>query len=214
MHVKRTWYAMRRSPAGVLFDVLNHLFLILFAISVLYPFWTTLILSFSPVDEATSLGFKLWINEWSVAAYRFAFSKYGNMGVAYANSIFRTVVGTLLAVAFTLCAAYPLSDRDLPARSFLTIVLLVTMFFGGGLVPTYLLIRRIGLMNTRAVLILPMLVNVFYVIIVRNFLMTLDKAYEDAAFIDGANYVQILIRVIVPLSKPVIATVALWSQPP
>ena len=93
----------------------------------------------------------------------------------------------------------------------LTIVLLITLFFAGGLVPNYLLIRRLGLIDTRWALILPLAVNGFYIIIARNFLMTIDPAYEDAALVDGAGYPEILARIIVPLSKPIIATLALWT---
>lgn len=202
---------LKRSVGGWVFDSVNYLFLILFSLSIIYPFWTTILLSFSPMDEANSLGFKLWNGEWSTGAYKFAFSRYGNMGVAYVNSIFRTVVGTLGALLFALCASYPLAKKRLPGRTFLTILILITMFFSGGIIPQYLLIRKLDLVNTRAVLILPNLVVGFHVIIMRNFLMTIDEAYEEAALMDGANYVQILARVIVPLSKPVIAVVALWT---
>ncbi|MBT3272144.1 MAG: carbohydrate ABC transporter permease [Spirochaetales bacterium] len=202
---------MKRSFGGWAFDTLNHLVLILLAASIIYPFWTTLLLSFSPMSESNSLGFKLWINEWSTGAYKFAFSTYGNMGVAYVNSIYRTVLGTTLAVIFALAAAYPLSKRNLPGRTFLTIIILITMFFSGGMITSYLLIRTLGLMNTRMALILPNLAIGFHIIIMRNFLMTIDDAYEESALLEGANYVQILLRIIVPLSKPVIATIALWS---
>jgi putative aldouronate transport system permease protein len=202
---------MKRSVSGWVFDSVNHLLLILFALTIIYPFWTTILLSFSPMHEANSLGFKLWINNWSVASYKFAFSKYGNMGIAYTNSIIRAVLGTVGTIIFTLCAAYPLSKRRIPGRSFLTILILITMFFSGGIIPQYLLIRQLGLVNTRAVLILPTLVAGFYVIIVRNFLMTIDDAYEEAALMDGANYIQILTKIMVPLSRPVIAVVALWT---
>ena len=131
--------------------------------------------------------------------------------MAYGNSIFRTVVGTFLGIAFTLAAAYPLSKKRLPGRNVMTITILVTMFFGGGLIPTYLLIRRLGMLDSRWVLIVPTMTAGFHVIIMRNFIMTIDEAYEEAAFMDGANYLQVLLRIIIPLSKPVIATVALWK---
>ena len=149
--------------------------------------------------------------KWNVGAYKFALSKYGSVPVAYINSIFRTVMGTVLTIVITLLAAYPLSKILIPGRNMLTIFILITMFFSGGLIPSYLLIRRLGLFDTRWALILPSLAIGFYTIIMRNFLMTIDSAYEDSAFIDGANYFQILVRIIIPLSKPVIATIALWT---
>lgn len=202
---------MKRSFGGWLFDSANHIFLLLFSLSIIYPFWTTILLSFSPMHEANSLGFKLWIFNWSTSAYQFAFSRYGNLGVSYTNSIFRTVIGTVGAIVFALCAAYPLAKRKLPGRSLLTIVILITMFFSGGIIPQYLLVRKLGLINTRAALILPNLVVGFHIIIMRNFLMTIDEAYEEAAIIDGANYLQVLLRIVIPLSKPVIAVIALWT---
>ncbi len=207
----RAFHALHPSFGSRLSRVGMYVFLTLFALSIVYPFWVTLLTSFSTVEEVTSLGFKFWISEWSFGAYQFAFSEYGNAQVAYYNSIYRTVLGTFVAVAMTLLAAYPLAKRNLPARNLLTIVLLITLFFAGGLVPNYLLIRRLGLIDTRWALILPLAVNGFYIIIARNFLMTIDPAYEDAALVDGAGYPSILARIIVPLSKPIIATLALWT---
>ncbi len=200
----------RKSPGEIVFDVFNAFLLILFCLTIFYPFWNTLLISMASGSDVNSLGFRFWITSWNLNAYRLAFSKYGHVGIAYLNSIFRTVVGTIAGVIVTLLAAYPLSKRDIPGRNLMTIYILITMFFSGGLIPTYLLIRNIGLFNTRAALILPLLVQGYYVIIMRNFLMTIDPAFEESAFMDGANYLQILVRIIVPLSKPVIATIALW----
>lgn len=207
---KRPSYLSRKSAGDIIFDILNHAFLAGFALTIVYPFWVTILTSFSDVDSASSLGLKLWIPEWQLAAYRYAFSSYGNVGIAYANSIFRTVVGTLLSVSATVLMAYPLSKKEIPFRNAMTIFLLITMFFSGGLIPTYLLVRNLGLIDSRWALILPQLVVGFNVIITRNFLMSLDRAFEESAFMDGANYLQILTRIVVPLSKPVIATISLW----
>ncbi len=182
----------------------------LFCLSILYPFWTTVLLSFSGVGEGMSLGFHVWIGEWRLSAYQFITDRYGHLGRIFFNSVFRTVVGTFLTVCFTLLAAYPLSKKRIPGRNIMTIYLLITMFFSGGLIPTYLLVRSLGLINTRWVLIVPNLTMPFYIIIMRNFLMTIDDSYEEAAFMDGASYPQILVRIIVPLSTAVIATITLW----
>ena len=200
-----------RSTGDIIFDVSNYIFLTAFCLSVLYPIWTTVLLSFSGVEDASTLGFHLWIEEWRLTAYQFALSRYGKVPVAYFNSVFRTVVGTFLTVIWTLLAAYPLSKRNLPGRNILTLFILFTMFFSGGLIPLYLLIRSLGLFDTRLVLILPGMAVGFYTIIMRNFLMTIDDAYEESAFMDGANYAHILVHIIVPLCKPVLAVVALWT---
>jgi putative aldouronate transport system permease protein len=210
IRIKKVYFG-GRSFGSAVFDFLNVLFLILAAVTFTYPFWITLLTSFASERESMLLGFHLWISEWQLNAYKFLFSEYGSVGTAYINSIVRTVAGTFLIVVFTLLAAYPLSKKNLPGRTFITIYFLITMFFGGGLVPTYLWIRKIGLLNNRLVLILPLLANAFYIIIMRNFLMTIDSAYEEAALVDGAGYFHILFRIIVPLSKPVIATISLWA---
>lgn len=208
---RRPRFLSRKTPGEVVFDALNYAFLFLFSLTILYPFWSTILLSFSTVEEATSLGFHVWIKTWTLSAYKFAMSRYGSVPIAYANSIFRTLAGTLLTLVVTLLAAYPLSKKNLPGRNAVTIFILVTMFFSGGIIPSYLLIRSLGLIDKRLVLFLPGLAGGFNIVITRNFLMTLDKSYEESAFMDGANYAQILARIVVPLSKPVIATVALWT---
>lgn len=207
---RRPRFLSRKTAGGVVFDAANLVFLSVFSATILYPFWSTLLLSFSPVDEATSMGFRIWVHHWTTTAYKFALSRYGNVSTGYVNSVLRTGIGTPLAVLATMLAAYPLSKRNLPGRTFLTLYVLITMFFTGGLIPTYLVIRSYGLIDNRLVLILPLAVSGFNVVIMRNFLMTIDRAYEDSAFIDGANYLQILMRIVMPLSKPVLATIALW----
>ena len=201
----------RRSAGGVAFDLVNALLMALFALSILVPFWIMLVLSFTPNEWANDLGLKLWTREWSLATYRFALSSYGDVVTAYGNSIFRTVVGTAAILMATVAAAYPLSKKRLPGRTLMTVVILITMVFSGGFITLYLVVRGVGLLNSRWALILPSMGNGFYILIVRNFLMTIDDAYEEAAFIDGANYLQILTRVMLPLSKPVLAVIALWA---
>ncbi|NYE03420.1 putative aldouronate transport system permease protein [Bacillus niacini] len=193
-----------------LFDILNVTGFILFSIIVLYPFWQTIVLSFSDANASSSLGVHLWPDRWIMDAYEFVFS-YGNIMRAYVNTIIRTVAGTILIVTFTVLAAYPLSKKELPYRNFFTIFFLIAMFFSGGMIPDYLLIKNLGLLDNSLSLILPSAVNVFFIIIMRNYFMTIDKGIEESAIIDGANYFQILTKIIIPISKPVIATVALWA---
>ncbi|MBO0991730.1 carbohydrate ABC transporter permease [Bacillus sp. SD088] len=181
-----------------------------FSFLVLYPFWQTFVLSFSDPNQASSLGANLWPEKWISDAYQFVFG-YGHIMKAYMNTIVRTVAGTFLIVAFTTLAAYPLSKRELPFRNTITIFFLIAMFFSGGIIPDYLLVKNLGLIDTRWALILPTAVNVFYIIIMRNYFMTIDKGIEESAMMDGASYFTILTKIILPLSKPVIATIALWA---
>ncbi|WP_284645213.1 carbohydrate ABC transporter permease [Paenibacillus silviterrae] len=193
-----------------LFDLFNVSLISLFSIAVIYPFWQTFVLSFSNADDASALGFHIWPSRWVTDAYQFVFT-YQNILVAYLNTIVRTTFGTLLIVASTLLVAYPLSKKDLPFRNFFTAFFLITMFFSGGLIPNYLLIKNLGLLDNQLALILPGAVNVFSIIVMRNYLMTIDKGLEESAFMDGAGYFKILTQIMIPLSKPVIATVALWA---
>ena len=107
--------------------------------------------------------------------------------------------------------AYTLSKKELPGRTLLTIILLITMFFSGGLIPTFLLIRQLQLYNTFLVLVLPGMVNVFNVLIMRNFFASVDRGVEESALIDGARYLRVLVSIIVPISMPIIATITLCS---
>ena len=199
-----------RSIPGRIFDVGNALVLFLISVTILYPFWNLFLSSFSPFDEVSSLGLHLWIQRWTLNSWRFVFID-NDLFVAYANTLYRAFFGTSLTLLVTFTAAYALSKPDLPGRSFLTVCFVLTMFFSGGLIPTYLLIRSLGLMNTRWVLIIPIAMNVYYIIVARNFLMTIDQSMEDSAIIDGAGYWTILARIIVPLSKPVFVTIGLWA---
>ena len=201
----------RRGVGGFAFDLGNTLVMALFAFTILVPFWIMLVLSFTPNEWANDLGLKLWTREWSFATYRFSLSSYGDVVTAYGNSIFRTILGTAAILVATVAAAYPLSKTRLPGRTFMPVVVLITLFFSGGFITLYLVVRGVGLLNSRWALILPTMANGFYILIMRNFLMNIDDAYEEAALMDGANYVQILMRVMLPLSKPVLAVIALWA---
>ena len=192
------------------FDISNLVFLTLLSLTFLYPFWTVILQSFSSPAETYKLGLKAWNEEWRLESWQYALSD-PQIARAYFNTIFRVVFGTLGTLLVTFSGAYALSKRDLPGRSFITGVYLMTIFFSGGLVPLYLVVRSLGLINTRLVLILLPAIQVINIVIARNFLMTIDQAMEDSAVMDGAGYWMVLFRIIVPLSKPVIAVIALWS---
>jgi putative aldouronate transport system permease protein len=128
----------------------------------------------------------------------------------YINTVFRTVVGTVLAVFFSFCTAYPLAKRRLPLRNYLTIFFLIPMFFSGGLIPRYLLVRSLGMLDTRAALIFPILLGTYNLLIMRNFIMTIPDSLEESAEIDGATFFHIMVRIIIPLSVPAMATIGLW----
>lgn len=201
---------VRRGVGSRAFDGVNVLCMAAFCLTVLYPFWNLILVSLEGIGEVKALRFKFTNTDWSASAYRYLL--FDSLVLrSYRNTILRTVVGTVLGVFVCSLAAYTVSKRELPGRGVLTAILIVTLFFSGGFIPTFLLIRSLGLYNTFWALVLPGLVNAFNVIIIRNFFMAIDPAVEESALIDGATYLRILVSIIMPLSMPVLATVTLWT---
>ncbi len=187
--------------------------MVLFSITILYPFMRQITLSLSTAEEAMKIGFKAFPRPGAMSL-----ASYGRIlqtpaiGNAYFWTIVRTALGTTLTVAATMSMGYPLAKRYLPLRTFWTIFVLITMLFGGGIVPTFILVRSLGLVNSIWSLVLPILVDPFTLIIARNYLMALPEELEESARIDGASDLTVFARIVVPLSMPIIATVALWTM--
>lgn len=201
--------SMKSSKASVLFDVLNYILMIILCISILYPFLYLITLSLSS-GNISFTKIRIIPYDISLANYAQVLSSRSIVSGFY-NSIMRTIVGTMATMFATLFAAYPLSKKYFPHRKFWTGFIVFTMFFSGGLIPSYLLIKSLGLMNTRSALILPGLISAYNMTIVRNYFMSLPESLEESARIDGANDVVILFKIIVPISVPIIATVGLWT---
>lgn len=200
----------RGGLAGKTFDYLNYGLMIVLSLLFLYPFWNLLMLSMTAPAFVDKLGLRLWADGINLQSYKQLFGS-DIIYIAYKNTIIRTVLGAGLTVLVTMCAAFPLSRRDLPYRSAITLFIVFTIFFSGGLIPTYLNIKKLGLLGSMWSLILPTLANAWYIILARNFLMGFPKELEESALIDGANPIQVAFRIIFPLSMPIIAVIALWS---
>lgn len=201
---------MRMTVGEKIFQVLLLMVISLLCILMIYPFIHELAVSLSSPVEATRQGIHIIPLKFSVAAYQEVVSSpaiWTGMG----NSVFRTVIGTFLMVFMMIIGAYPLSKKYLPQRNFYTMFIVITMFFSGGLIPTYLLVKSLHLVDTRWALVIPALINTFSMLIMRNFFMGIPEELEESAKMDGANDIRILFQIIVPLSMPIIATVALWS---
>lgn len=184
--------------------------LILISIVTLFPFIYVLMLSITPETEAINKGIVLIPDQVTAAAYNTVFSKgFGLIG-AYEVTLFRTLAGTLLSLLFTLLAAYTLSKKKLPGRSGLLLFVIFTMLFSGGLVPTYIIIKSLGLLDSIWVLVLPGMISVFNLIVVKGFFEGIPLEMEEAAIIDGAGEMAILFQVIMPLAMPVVATIGLF----
>ncbi len=200
----------RTTAAGVTFDAANYACFVVLSLTFIYPFWTIITQSFASIDSVQSVGFHVWPKEVDAEAWNYVFDEHP-VALAYFNTAFRVVFGVLLTLLVTFTGGYALSKPALPWRKSITLVYTLTLFFTGAIVPLFLLVRSVGLFNTRAVLILAPAINVFWIVLARNYLMTIDQAMEDSAVIDGATYWTVLWRIITPLAKPVIAVIALFS---
>jgi len=200
---------MRKHYLSRLFDSFNGLILILLSAITLFPLWHELSLSLSSKTEALQGGFFFWPRSLTFHAYTSVMSS-DYIWTAYGNTIFITIMGTVLSLLVTSSMAYPLAKRTLPWKNVWLIVILFTMIFSGGMIPVYLIVKQLHLLNTLWALIIPNLASAFNIIIVINFIRGIPDEIEESAMIDGANPVRIYFSIIVPLCKPVLATLALW----
>lgn len=202
---KRTAY---KSRASQVFDGANAAFMVFLCLAVLLPFWFLLVQSLDNVSRLSG-GLYLWPQEFTLKYYRKVLSsKYIWLG--YMNTLYRVGFGTLLSLFCTSMGAYAISKKYFPHRTFWTFFMLFTMFFGGGLIPTFLWYRTLGFIDNRLVYILPGMVGVYNLVMIRNFISTIPGEMEESARLDGANDFQIYLHIILPMSKPILATVGLW----
>jgi putative aldouronate transport system permease protein len=184
-----------------------HLFFIVFSLVIIYPFWMVLVDS---VDDKISLGLTLIPESFTLEAYKTVLEQQNTLSV-FLNSILRVVAGASMATTVTFGAAYALSKKRIPLNRLMTAYVIIPMFFGGGLIPFYLLINNLKLMDSRWALILPYVFSGFNILVTRNFIYSLPIELEESALLDGANEMVIAFRIYLPLCLPIIATIALWS---
>ena len=204
-------YQKRRISINKILKVINIILLILIGFTMIYPFWEILVKSFMTDKDIISSTFYFWPKNWQFEGYKTIFTnKTYNFGRAFLNSVIVTVLDTIYQLVITTLAAYALSKKTLPGRKFLNFFFIFTMYFGGGLIPYYLLIKELNLMNTLWVLIIPSFISVYNVLIMRSFFSTFPKELIEAAKIDGASEAHVFIKVVLPLSKAILATMALF----
>lgn len=191
------------------FDVINGIVLILLCVTIVVPFLHLFSLSLSPSYVATKGGLHLIPKDVTFDNYMQVF-KNRYLWNGYKNTILRTVIGTVVQLFFTAMSAYAISKPYFPHRGFWTFYVVFTMFFSGGMIPSYLLIKNLHLFDTMAVLILPGLVGAYNMVLMRNFFSSLPEELEESCMIDGAGRFTIFFRIVLPCSKPILATVALW----
>lgn len=203
---KRLEYASRGDKVAIAVD---YLLLLIVLVLVLYPLLFVVKSSFSG-DVTGHNGYSLIIRNFSLGGYQTVF-EYQPVWTAYGNSLLYMVVGTSINLIVTICCAYPLSKSDLPGRKGLTFLFIFTMYFTGGLIPSYLLNRQLGLIDTLWVMVIPNAMSVYNMIVTRTYFSSqIPQELREAADLDGCGTFRFLWSIVLPLSGPIIAVIALF----
>ncbi len=200
----------RQSRGDKIFNVINGLLIAVVLIMIIYPLWFVIIASVS--DPAKVLGGQVILmpRKFTLEGYRMVFRDPMIM-TGYRNTLFYTVTGTAINLVMTILAAYPLSRKDWVGRGFFMGVLMFTMFFSGGIIPTYLMMNSLGMINTVWAMILPGAVSVYNTIIMRTFFInSIPSELQEAAQVDGCSNTRLLIQIVLPLSKQILAVMVLF----
>jgi putative aldouronate transport system permease protein len=192
-----------------IFVVFVYVFLFIFAAICVFPFLNVFARSFSPEFYIQQGQVWLWPVKFTLNTYVKIFQARGIVS-GFKNSFFVAVVGTTINLFMSFMIAYPLSRKRLPLRTVFTLIAVFTMLFPVGIIPLYLLVKKLGLINSLWALIWPYAITTFNMIIIKNYFQTIPDSLEESAFIDGAGELTILFRIFVPLSKPVIAAIGLF----
>lgn len=199
------------------FEVVNYIILTLIAFTTLFPFWDVLVTSFMDLKQYLSMQVHLFPRYFVLDNYRHIFS-LGELWTSYGNTIFVVVVGTAVNMLVTVTAGFVLSRQALKGQRVFMFLITFTMLFSGGIIPTYMVVRQLGLMNKLWALIFPSAVSTYNLILMRNYFLGIPKELEEAATVDGAGELTTLVRIFLPVSLPSIATIALfyavghWNQ--
>lgn len=203
--------ANRMSTQDQVINIVFHVIAVLMIIAVIYPLWFVIIASFSNPADVASGEVWIWPKEWNLAGYQELF-KQPSLWRSYLNTILYTISGTIVALVVNIPAGYAMSRMDLYGRKWINYFYLVPMFFGGGLIPTYIVIQAFGLYDNPLVMILPFSVSTYNIIVTRTFFRSnLPQELWEAAQIDGCGTFRYFIQFAVPLSKAILAVVGLWT---
>ncbi len=204
-------YRRKKEPLDIVLTVANGVVLTILCISIIYPFWMIFMKSMMTDTDIINNALALWPQSFQFSGYEAIFTnEIYNFGQAFVNSLLITVVGTVYQLAITTCTAYTLSRKTLPGKKALLYFFVFTMYFGGGLIPYYLVIRELNLDNNLAVMIVPSFMSVFNMLVMRSFFASFPKELEEAARIDGAGNAYIFTRIVLPLSGGILAAIGLF----
>ena len=200
----------QKSAGEKVFSALNYIILTFIAVCTFYPCWYVLMASVSnPNLIYESGGLLLWPKEFGLYSYSEVLN-YARIWVGYRNTIFYVISGTLLSLALTISAAFTLTRRELPGKSIFFSIIIFTMYFSGGLIPTYIVVKNLGLVDTPFAMILPGAVSTYNLIITMTYFRSLPYELEEAAKIDGASDYTVFLKIMLPLATPIIAVIALY----
>jgi putative aldouronate transport system permease protein len=208
-HVVKEGAKVKKSTGDRIVDVIIYAALGLIALSTVLPFLYVVAGSFATEKELTEKAFFIIPTQISLNAYQYAI-RTANILRGLKNSIILTILGTVMCMMFSLSFAYPLSKMHFRGRNWIMNLVIVTMLFSGGMIPSYMVINAYGLYDTYWALVLPALINPFNMVIIKKFFTGLPVELDEASYMDGANDLQIFTRVALPLSKPVIASISLF----
>lgn len=200
---------LKRSIGEKIFDSINLILLFLVALLTLYPFWSVLVTSLVPYSESIKNSIHIIPIKITFAAYSYVFQSNRIIN-GFLCSIYITVGATFYQLLITSMAAYGLTKKDLPGRNLFFLLIIITMFFNGGLIPYYLLVKSLGLVNRLLVMIIPFGINTFHLLILKTFFNGIPNEMEESAKIDGMGFFRIFFSIIVPLSVPVLTTIGLF----
>lgn len=200
---------IRPTRASRTFDAFNVVFMALFMFVTLYPFWYVVMVSLSDGRAVLAGKVSLWPVNFTLATYKVVLSD-SSIITGFRNTVVYTVLGTFINLAMTSMCAYPLARPNLEGKKALMGFIVFTMFFSGGMVPTYLVVNQLGIIDTIWAMVLPGAISTYNMIVMRTFFMGIPESMHESACLDGANDIQILLRIVLPVSKPIMATMLLF----
>lgn len=199
-----------KSPSRKVFEAVNYTLFTLFSITILFPFLNTIAISFSSFRAITLMEVTVWPKGFNTYSYQEIFKNSQFMRTFF-NTVGLTIVNTSLVIFIALLASYAIASKYFVGKKILMTYLLITFYFSGGLIPTYLLVTKLGLRDSYFAMILPQITSVYYIIIFRNIMARLPQSLLESAEIDGANHPTVLFKIVFPLVLPTVAAFMVFS---
>ena len=206
--MKKAFY-IKQTTAGRIFDICNGIIIAILMFAMIYPFWNMLVLSFNDGTDALLGKLYFWPRVWTLSNYEYVF-KNDDLLRSAVVSVMRVLIGTSTGVIANALLGYIVSCRQFYGRKFMRLLFMITMYFGGGLIPTYLLMIQLGFMNSFWVYIIPGLFSCYYMMLASSYIQSIPEALFESARIDGAREIKIFTSMVLPLAMPMLACIAVY----